>query len=210
MTELYSNRLRRRRLQNYLLVWVDATIDESSSDCQHALQQLRTVVNDVTVFTETDACIRFLESVKDETVFLIVSRALNDELAPRIRFMGRVDTIFVFDNEQTSRSEGWSEECFKSKGDSIRIETIAEALQQSVNQCNQDSTPISFIPPTTDGATPNLNELEPSFMYTQLLKNAFLDMNHEQQAFDDFVKYCREQKADYPSDIPSTERRVLH
>ncbi|CAF3804796.1 unnamed protein product [Adineta steineri] len=37
-----------RMAQNYLLVWVDATIDQTSKDYQNMLTQIRAVVNDVT------------------------------------------------------------------------------------------------------------------------------------------------------------------
>ena len=195
MTELISNPTRRRRLQNYLLVWVDATIDESSTDCQHSLEQLHTVVNNVTILTELDACVHLLQSVKDEKAFVIVSCALAEDLVPRIHSMGQVDTIYIFGGDQAPHKP-WSKEWSRIKNFYTKIEPICEALQQSAKQCNQDSTPMSFVLPTTDGSAPNLNELESSFMYTQLFKNAFLDMDHEQQAFDAYVEYCREKRGE--------------
>ena len=54
----------RRIVQNVLLVWVDATIDESTEDSKHTLEQLRAVVNEVTLFQQAAECIQFLETVK--------------------------------------------------------------------------------------------------------------------------------------------------
>jgi hypothetical protein len=46
--------------------------------------------------------------------------------------------------------------------------------------------------PTDEGASgQNLNQLEASFMYTQIFKEILLEMNHGPQAIKDFVVYCR-------------------
>ena len=204
MAAAHSTPPRRRRLQNYLLVWVNDKFDASSSDCQHSLQQLRAVVNDVTAFTDVDACLRFLESVQHEKVFVIVSDVLAPDLIPQIHSMVQVDTIYIWAGDQPP-SKPWCDQWSKIKHDYTRIEPICMALQQSTKQCDRDSTPMSFVGLTTSGSTPNLNELEPSFMYTQLLKNALLDMVHEPQALQDLVKYCRETKAESPSDLKAIE-----
>jgi hypothetical protein len=92
-----THRLSKRRvLQNYLLVWVDASINETHKDCQHTLTQLRTVVNDVTVFTDPDACADFLGGVTDEKAFVMVSGSLGQPLVPRIHSMTQVDSIYIF------------------------------------------------------------------------------------------------------------------
>ena len=178
-------------LQNYRLVWVDAGIDESNGDCQHILVQLRNVVNGIKIFQDSDTCVDFLQNVVDEKVFVIASSLLGKDLIPRIHSMSQVDTIYIFCDDE-ARHKAWSEQWSKIKGVYTRIERICEALRQSSRQCNQDCTPMSFVARATNDSTPNLNELEPSFMYTQLFKNALLGMEHERQALDDFVKYCRE------------------
>ena len=192
------------RLQNYLLAWLDATIDESSTDCQHSLQQLRTVITEVTLFTESDACIQYLQSVKDEKVFVIASGSLGKDFLPRVHSMVQVNTIFIFCRDRV-RHKPWSNQWFKIGDVYTRIEPICEALRQSTKRCNQDHTPMSFLLRTARGSTPSLNQLEPSFMYTHLFKNAILDMKHERQARDDFVKYCRERRTNIPSDLKLIE-----
>ena len=186
---------RNRILQNYLLVWIDPNVDESNSDCQHTLQQLRTVVNDVSVFTEPDACVAFLQSVNQEKAFVITSGGLGQNLVPCIHTMAQVHTIYIFCGNRALHTS-WATKWSKIKDVYTRIEPICEALQQSAQQCNQDLTPMSFVLPSRGDSATKLNELEPSFMYTQLFKNALLDMKHESQALEHLVKYCQEQIAD--------------
>ena len=200
MATVHSTPSRRRILQNYLLVWVDAKIKQSTSDFRHSLQQLRAVVSDFNVFTEAEACVHFLQSVKDEKAFVITSGAMGQALLPQIHSMTQVDTIFIFCGDR-ARHKPWSRQWSKIKDVYTRIEPICEALQQSAKQCNEEYTPMSFMSAMDSGSPLNLKELEPSFMYTQLFKDAFLDMRHEQKAIQDLVKYCRETKSDLPSDL---------
>ena len=187
-------------LQNYRLVWVDASINEANSDCQHTLVQLRNVVNDIKILQDSDTCVDFLQNVVDEKAFVIASGSLGKDLIPRIHSMPQVDTIYIFCGDR-ARHKPWSEQWSKIKDVYSRVEPICEALQQSAKQCNEDSTPMSFVPRAANDSTPNLNELEPSFMYTQLFKNALFGMIHERKAIDDFVEYCRDEKAHLPNDL---------
>ena len=182
-----------RILQDYRLVWVDGNFSESDGDCQNTLRQLRTVVNDVKVFTESTACVDFLREVSEEKVFVIVSGALGKDLVPRIHALPQLDTIYIFCGNR-ERHKPWTEEWSKVKDAYTQIKAIREALQQSVKQCNQESTPMSFVPSNAEGSAVDLDQLEPSFMYTQLFKKILLEMEHDESARKDLVEYCREQE----------------
>ena len=196
----HSNRP--RIVQNYLLVWLDANATKSNQDSQHTLEQLRTTVNDVNTFIEPKQCLTFLQGIQLEKVFLIVSGALGRDLVPRIHPMTQVDAIFIFCGDKT-RHEEWVKKWPKVKGLHTHIKPICAALELAVKQCNQDSTPLSF--PQVSGDDPreiNLNQLEPSFMYTQLFKKALLDMEHDRKkAVRQLVKYCQETYAGNPAQL---------
>jgi hypothetical protein len=73
---------RQRIVQNFLLIWVDGSIDESTEDCQNILAQLRSIVNDVNIFTQPDQCIEFINGLEDENAFVIASGFLGQYLVP--------------------------------------------------------------------------------------------------------------------------------
>ncbi|CAF3527793.1 unnamed protein product, partial [Adineta steineri] len=75
---------RQRMAQTYLLVWVDASIDQANKDCQNTLAQLKNAVNDVKLCTEPDQCIQTLNKVDREQVFVIISGSLGQHLVPEI------------------------------------------------------------------------------------------------------------------------------
>ena len=194
MNEVNPRPSRRRIiLQNYILVWVDSNVEEWNSDYQRALQWLRTLVKDVTVFTEPNACVEFLEIVDDEKALVIISE-LGQNLVPCIHSMMQVHTIYIISSNR-ELDKHWIQQWSKIGDVYTGIESICETLQQSFRQRNQDSTPMSCVQQDAIASPTNLDRLEPSFMYTQLFKDALLEMKHDEKERKDLVTYCREQKA---------------
>ena len=95
------------------------------------------------------------------------------------------------------------EKVAQSEGVHTQIKPICAALELAVKQCNQDCTPLSFAQVSEEDASEiNLNQLEPSFMYTQLFKQTLLDMEHDRKtAVRDLVKYCQEIYAGNPAQL---------
>ena len=196
-----SHHLPRARIsQDYRLIWVDGSFNESDSDCQNTVQQLRAIVNDVQVFTNSNACVDFLRGVSEEKVLVIISDSLGKDLVPQIHSMSQVNTIYIFCRNR-EWEQAWTEDWSKIKGVYTRIESICDALEQSLEQRNQESTPTRFVSPDENESKINLNQLEPSFMYTQLFKEALLDMKHDEDERKTLVAYCRKQKKDLPDEL---------
>ncbi|CAF3348512.1 unnamed protein product [Rotaria sp. Silwood2] len=61
-----------------------------------------------------------------------------------------------------------------------------------MKQCDHDLTPISILLPG-DYSKRDLNELDPSFMYSQVLKEILLSIKHNEHAKQTLVELCREQ-----------------
>ncbi|CAF3548300.1 unnamed protein product [Adineta steineri] len=55
-------------------------------------------------------------------------------------------------------------------------------------------------------STDNLNQLESTFMYTQLFKEILLDMEHDEQAIKHFITYCRNHDCVSPKYIDRFEK----
>ncbi|CAF1549993.1 unnamed protein product, partial [Adineta ricciae] len=150
-TTMHNNQPRQRMVPNYtenkkvyLLVWVDANIDEKDQDCQNTLTHLRSVVNDVNIYTQPDACVQFLKSISDEKAFVITSGSLGQHLVPKIHGISQVNAIYIFCGNK-SRHENWTKSWSKVKGVHTNIKEICEALTTSVKQYNQDSIAMSFV-----------------------------------------------------------------
>ncbi|CAF1137628.1 unnamed protein product [Adineta ricciae] len=190
-TRKHGNQPRQRMVQNYLLVWMDANIDEKDQDCHNTLTHLRSVVNDVYIYTQADTCLQFLNSIGGEKAFVITSGSFGQHLVPDIHDNPQVNAIYIFCGNK-SENETWTKNWPKVKGVYTNVQEICEALTTGVKQHNQDSIAMSFVTVTGEASNENLNQLEPSFMYTQIFKKILLEMEHNNQAIKGLVSYCRQ------------------
>ena len=196
-----------RILQNNRLVWVDGNIRDDDPDIQHTLEQLKTIVHHIDLFTQINQCLQFLLKVKNEQALIITSGALGLKLLEQIHPLRQVHAIYIFCGNP-DRHRPWAAKWSKIQGVYDRIKPICEALEKAVKQTNEDLTPISFVTQGSDDeeeSTDNLNRLEPSFMYTTLFKRILLDMEHTEDEKTKFVEFCRAHYADRPQELEIVE-----
>jgi tetratricopeptide (TPR) repeat protein len=185
----------RRIVQNFLLVWLDSNIDETKEDCRNTITHLRRIVNAINLFTNTDQCITFLTQIENEKAFLIVSGSLGKLVMPTLHEISQLDSIYIF-CEKKSCHEQWTKQWSKIKGLFTQIIPICESLKLAAQHCDQNSISVSFVSTHDDVSKQNLNQLDPSFMYTQILKEILLEIKYNQHFITDFAYYCRNLYAD--------------
>jgi hypothetical protein len=168
------SRVNIQRMQNVLLIWLDNNIDDSNEDCRNTVTELRRVVNDIHKFTDVDQCIDFLTENYNGKVIMVISRALCQETMPLIHDIVQLRTIFVICSTE-NMDEQWTKEWPKIKGVFTEISPICEALKQAAQQCEHNAISMSLVATNTgDASSKILDRLDPSFMYTQILKEILL------------------------------------
>ncbi|CAF0755033.1 unnamed protein product [Adineta steineri] len=200
---------RQRMAQNYLVIWVDANIDETNRDCQDTLIQLKNVVNDINLCTQSDQCIQILNQVDHERVFVITPGSFGEHLVPEIHDMPKLDAVYILCANK-SRHEGWTQNWTKIKGVHTNIKEICQVLKLAVKQCDRDSIAVSFLTANELASTENLNQLEPNFMYTQLFKEILLDNKYGDKAMKDLAAYCREFFSGDPAELKNIDEFQYH
>ncbi len=146
----------------------------------------------VQTFTYVDDCIDNLINLADEKVFLIISETFSQLVIHQIHDILQINSIYICSVNE-SMHEKLAKEYRKVKGVFTQIESICERLKQDVYQSINDSISISFVPSTQSVSNMNLNQLDPKFMYSQLLKDILLDMEYDDAARKRFVDFYREQ-----------------
>ncbi|CAF1413226.1 unnamed protein product, partial [Adineta steineri] len=148
--------------------------------------QLRRAVTDTNTFTDVDQCFEFIETVVDNKVCMIISGFLEQHIVPRVHNMSQVDSVFIFcDNKK--RHEHWAKDWPKVKGVFTDITPIYEALKSAAHQCEQNAIPISFV-----GSNQKFDQLDPSFMYTRIIKEILLTIKFGQSHIHDYIDYCHD------------------
>jgi tetratricopeptide (TPR) repeat protein len=179
-------------MQNVLLIWLDNNIEHKNEDCRNTVSELRRVVNDVHTYTDGDQCIQFINTINNNKVCMIIRGYLGQLIMPRVHDMPQVDSIFIFCGNK-ARHEQWAQEWPKIKGVFTKISPICEALKIAAQQCEHNAISMSFLTTSTsDAYTKTFDRLDPSFMYTQILKEILLTIKFEQKHIKQYSDYCRE------------------
>ena len=196
-----------RMVQNFLLVWLDGSIDEENNDdCRNSITKLRQIVNTVNTFTAVDECIDFITDVKYEMIFMIISGPFSQTIVPIIQDIPQVSSVYIFRENKTTPVQ-WAKQWSKIKGVFTDVTPICEALKQAAYDCDKNLVPISIFKLPNDGpSNQNLDQLDQSFMYTQTLKEILLTITFEQKHINEFLTYCREQFVDNTFQLKNVDK----
>ena len=176
-----TSRLMRRTLQNFQLIWLDSNFNEANMHFKKSLETLRQAVTSITAFTDADECVNFIDDFEEGKVFLIVSDSSGRYVVPCIEAMSQLESIYVYCNNKVINEE-WASKIRKVKGFYTEIEQICEALQVHSKTCDRAMMPITF------------KGVDALFMYTQLLKEAILQIEDDhEKSIREFAAYCRDQ-----------------
>ena len=153
-----ASKTRQRILENYLIIClVDAK--------QKRFDELRSTVNTVQQFTDLDQCIQYIEEIKHEKIFLIMSPCFTVHMASFKKRFSQIHSIYVFSDDE-------------------QLKSLGNVLKNEVRQLNHDLVPLST----------NSDELEPSFMYFLLLEENLLKTeSHHSTEIQQLIEYCRPQ-----------------
>ncbi|CAF1476619.1 unnamed protein product [Adineta ricciae] len=178
------NRIKIEETQDISVIWLDTHIHSSNPDYQNAITHLQYIVNDIYTFTDNDECIDFILTLTDTDVCLITSGSVGQRLVPCVHNISNIDSIFIFCDDQ-NRHEQLAKNWCKVKSVSIDIIHICEQLKKIIRRYELTAIPMSFVQ-----SGKRLDRLEPSFMYTQIIKEILLTIQFKDKHIKQFVNYC--------------------
>lgn len=184
-----------RMFQNTVLIWLDNNIDENDKQCQNTIGHLSQTVSRVKTVTDGERCVQMLQTLEEEMVYMVVSGALGEKLVPRVHNLPQIDSIFVFCGNKTYHDK-WAKDWKKVKGVFTEIKSVCQELHLSVRQREHNAIPMSIMTGSGNVLEKDLNQLDSSFMYTQIIKEILLSIQFEQEHFDEFIQHCRQILAD--------------
>ncbi|CAF1136092.1 unnamed protein product [Didymodactylos carnosus] len=159
-----------------------AYIDESTDDFRNSM--IRRTVNTIETFQDTDECINYITKLENKKVFLIISGALCQTIVPNIHQLDQIYSIYIF-CRKPSKYQEWANDWSKVKSIVTEITSVCDSVRQSARQCDEDLVTIS--------AVSSLNQIEPSFMYTQLFKEILREIEFDKnKEINTLAEYARE------------------
>jgi tetratricopeptide (TPR) repeat protein len=188
-----------RNIENYILIWLDSNINEFEEYYRKSINELQHIVNVIYTFSDVDQCVDFLTDIEHEKVFMIISNSLDRQVVPAIENVSQIDSIYILSNNNLENKMNiikWT----KVKGMFSQIDELCKSLKRDTRSCEYNMISISILR-SIDSSNRDLNELDQSFMYSQLLKEILLDMNYDDDSKKKLVDFCRHQYYDSASEL---------
>jgi tetratricopeptide (TPR) repeat protein len=175
-----------------ILVWLDSNNDVTENSYRRTIANLQQTIKMIHTFTDPDKCVELLAQSRNNHAFMIISGAFGQNLVPIIHELPQITSIFVFCGNKPFHDE-WAKKWSKIKGVFTEIVDLCTAFKHDVADFNRKPKSNSFT--STKGDTPkqNLDRLDPTLMYTQILKEIILQIHFDDDHIKDFITYCREQ-----------------
>ncbi|CAF1153474.1 unnamed protein product [Adineta ricciae] len=182
---------RRHMIGSAFVIWIDDKFDPADESCQNTLVQLQSAVPNVYVFGQRDECADFLTDISDTDAYLIISGPVGQQMIPLIHDVPHLNSIYVYHRSQNlDANDNYASN--KIKGIYTEITLLCDALKMINKQCNRNDIALSFLKTNIDADSQNIDQLDPTFMYTMLLKEAILTTKYDEKAKNDFIQLWRD------------------
>jgi tetratricopeptide (TPR) repeat protein len=175
-----------KNLEDCIIVWLDLQFYAKP----HHIDKFRGVVNYLKIFDNTDNCIQYVSTIKQEQIFLIVSGRTGKHIIPLVHHLSQLNSIYIFCiKDQTHKA--WSSKYPKVKGVFIDEQTLYDRLSNDVLLCSSQ-TPISIIPYEHISRTLNKDDI-PLFLWSQILLQVIQRLPPSYNGQQDMINQARDQ-----------------
>ncbi|CAF3513859.1 unnamed protein product [Rotaria socialis] len=172
-------------IDDFIIIWLDANMDEANCDYQQSITKLRCIVDSIKLFRNEDDCNDFLQRVNKQKFSLILSENCGENLIPKLLHSSQLDSIYILSTD-TIISEHLLKQSRKINGVFPDISAICNQIKQNTQQYKYENMPISIV---STSCPNNLKELDPSFMYTQLIKQVLLEIEYGDQSKQELINF---------------------
>jgi tetratricopeptide (TPR) repeat protein len=177
-----------RFVENIILIWLDSSLEKMTESTQKMVNQVRRVTNIVQTFSDSDKCVEFIQSIRDQKIFIVVSGSLGPQLLPRIENFSQVHSVYVFCGNK-AKHQLWTKDYRQIKSLHIQMKDLCETLRRDIRQYDNSITPISILP---SGPIVELNEANREFICLQVIKSILLGIQSDKKFRKEFISYYRQ------------------
>ena len=176
-------------MKNFCIVWLNPIDPDDST-----INLLGPIWKAILVLQDVRQCSDLIQLVYEEKVILIVSEGLVREILPLVNSMTQIDSVYIYSEEQISVEQlksNWS----KIKGSFSDLSSQCRSFQRWSRACNSTPISINILPSDRNISGQPSNQLDSTFMWTQLLKELILEDSNDPKQFKKMFDYLRQKFA---------------
>ena len=177
----------RSTVDDITIVW----LDESEHVEQMISEELGRAAYSLRIFNDEETCKDFIRQAINTNVLLVISNSFFTSMVAHVHDLSQLKSIYVIGIDPSSALDAHNVAYAKVKGYFPDSVALSDCLTQDVRMTEAVTTPISIISPNATSAE-GLDTLDPSFMYSQLLKEILFEFNDDEEARRRFVEFSRE------------------
>lgn len=120
---------------NFIVIWLDKSVEENKPDDQYTIQQLYLIKNSIVIFTNEQTCLQLITNLRADkkSLFLVVSGSLGKVFVPNINEFSCINSIYVFCANK-SNHEQWATNYKKIKGVFNNILDLCKQLDRDIKR----------------------------------------------------------------------------
>ncbi|CAF0992042.1 unnamed protein product [Didymodactylos carnosus] len=180
-------------LELFLLVWCDSSLNRDENKTIY--EKLRSIINCLRTFDNSDHCEKYIQQVKDEKIVLIVNDRSGRDLIPKIHDLQSVTAIYLY-CPSTRTNRQWSMKYKKIVALITQSDELIDNIkkdQRKRNKLETETSTINIFNTSIDKEQKSHTSLNASFMYSQLLTDILLRMKSTLTDKHELINLCKEQ-----------------
>lgn len=174
--------------EDITLIWLDKGIDESEDSIrtQTLLLQLN---NFVQFYTNTQLCINYIQTIKNEKVLLIIAGSLAYQVLPEIHTLKVVNSIFIFCSDQNNYIQLLNDYS-KIIGIYTDRYSLIQSIEKTIHLISEHLLAFRLFNQQQHKSTRDLSKDSASFLWNQLLIDTLRRMPQTEDAKNDMLNKC--------------------
>ncbi|CAF1050477.1 unnamed protein product [Rotaria sordida] len=175
-------------VENAILIWLDSSLDKQTESNKNLTKQFYRATDIVQTFFNIDDCFNFINSIKYEKIFLIVSGALGQQISSLVENLNQVHSIYIFCGNKSTHEE-WTKRYTKINSIHTKIKELYETVKKDIRQYDNSLTPVSILQTLS---TNDLDDSNKEFIYLQMMKSVLVDIQYDKKFRKELISYSRQ------------------
>ncbi|CAF3077611.1 unnamed protein product [Rotaria sp. Silwood2] len=188
---------RKEALEDLIIVWLDEHMNETENQFSKRKSDLRQIIDCLMAFNNADQCFKYIQNIKQEKIFLIVSESFGKTVMDDINGYSQIIFVYIF-GTNTNHYKKLSKNYKKIMGAFANEHDLITQITKDASSFFHNSLPISVINSIgiSEKSVQDLTKNQAQFMWSQILMKILLDLPQTLQSQQEFIEECRRQYKD--------------
>ena len=180
-------------LEDLMIIWLDENNELRHEENEYKRKnRLREIVNCLRTFDNVTECFDFIQTIKEEKIFLIISGTLGKASISDIENLSQVLSVYIY-CFHGHKHQQWIKDYQKIVGTFTTEDELITQLTRDVSLFFQNYLPVTVIHSIDikERSMQDLTKDQARFMWSQLLMDTLYHLPKTKHSKEEFIRECR-------------------